>query len=156
MRNEIKNGSTLGKEIETIINKGDLVSDVIVGNLIEKYLTDDIYKNKIIFDGYPRNLNQAKNLNNLLEKNNQKIHIVLKLSVKLETIKRRILERKNLEKRADDNLDIAIKRFETYENNIKSVIDFYKKSNLLKVINGEGSIDEISDKISGLIDGIKG
>ena len=156
LRNEIKNGSTLGKEIETIINKGDLVSDVIVGNLIEKYLTDDIYKNKIIFDGYPRNLNQAKNLNNLLEKNNQKIHIVLKLSVKLETIKRRILERKNLEKRADDNLDIAIKRFETYENNIKSVIDFYKKSNLLKVINGEGSIDEISDKISGLIDGIKG
>ena len=96
------------------------------------------YKNRLIFDGYPRNLIQAKNLDNLLKKYNQKIDIVLKLSVSLETIKKRILERKNLEKRADDNEEIAIKRYKTYENNIKPVIDFYKQSNLLKVVNGEG------------------
>ena len=74
----------------------------------------------------------------------------------MKTIKKRILERKSLEKRADDKEKIAIKRYEMYEKNIKPVIDFYKQSNLLKVVNGETSISEISNEISGLIEGIKG
>ena len=120
-----------------------------MGDLIQKYITNDIYKNRLIFDGYPRNLIQARNLDKLLKENSQKIDIVLKLSVSLETIKKRILERKNLEKRADDSEAIAVKRYETYENNIKPLIDFYKQSNLLKVVNGEGSISEISNEIAG-------
>ena len=156
LRKEIKNNSKLGQEITSIINDGNLVSDEIVGDLIEKYLSNETYKNRLIFDGNPRNLAQAKNLDHLLEKYGQKIDIVLKLSVSLETIKKRILERKTLEKRVDDSENIAIKRYETYENNIKPVIDFYKQSNLLKVVNGETSISEISDEISGLIEGIKG
>ena len=80
----------------------------------------------------------------------------MKLSVSLETIKKRILERKNLEKRDDDNEEIAIKRYKTYEENIKPVIDFYKQTNLLREVNAESSIAEISEEISGLIDSIKG
>ena len=80
----------------------------------------------------------------------------MKLSVSLETIKKRISDRKNLEKRADDSQNVAIKRYQTYENNIKPVIDFYKHSNLLKVVNGEMPINQISNEISGLIEGIKG
>ena len=156
LRKEIKNKTGLGQKIASIINTGNLVSDNIVSDLIEKYISNKIYKSRLIFDGYPRNLVQAKNLDKLLTTHNQKIDIVLKLSVTLETIKKRILERKILEKRKDDNEEIAIKRFETYENNIKPVIDFYKQSNLLKVINGESAITEISDEISGLIEGIKG
>ena len=156
LRKEIKNNTKLGQKISSIINLGNLVSDEIVGNLIEKHVFNENYKNRLIFDGYPRNLIQAKNLENLLKKKGQKINIVLKLSVSLETIKKRILERKNLEKRADDNEKIAIKRFKDYENNIKPVIDFYKKSNLLKEINGEGSVTEISDEISGIIDEYEG
>ena len=156
LRKEIKNNTKLGQKISSIINLGNLVSDEIVGNLIEKHVFKENYKNRLIFDGYPRNLIQAKNLENLLKKKGQKINIVLKLSVSLETIKKRILERKNLEKRADDNEKIAIKRFKDYENNIKPVIDFYKKSNLLKEINGEGSVTEISDEISGIIDEYEG
>ena len=156
LRKEIKSKTELGKKISSTINLGNLVSDEIVSSLIENYISKDIYKNKIIFDGYPRNLTQAKNLDVLLTKNNQKIHIALKLTVSLETIKKRILERKNLEKRDDDKEEIAIKRYKTYEENIKPVIDFYKQSNLLKEVNGEASINEISDEISGLIDGIKG
>ena len=156
LRKEIKNNTDLGYKISTIINLGNLVSDDIVGDLIENYISNDIYKNKLIFDGYPRNLIQARNLDRLLKKYDQKIHIALKLTVSLETIKKRILERKNLEKRADDNKDIAIKRYKTYEQNIKPVIDFYKQSNLLKEVNGEGSITQISDEISGIIDRIKG
>ncbi len=156
LRKEIKDKTELGSQISSIINDGNLVSDKIVGDLIEKYLSDKSYKNRLIFDGYPRNLIQARNLESLLIKYNQKIDIVLKLSVSLDVIKKRISERKTLEKRADDNELIAIKRFEMYENNIKPVIDFYKNSNLLKVVNGENPVSEISNEISGLIAGFKG
>ena len=156
LRKEIKNNTDIGKKISTIINQGNLVSDDIVGNLIEKYISDDNYKNRLIFDGYPRNLFQAKNLDDILKKNDQKIDIALNLSVSLETIKKRIIKRKDLEKRADDSEQIAIKRYLTYENNIKPVVDFYKQLDLLKEVDAEASITQISDKISGLIDGIKG
>ena len=156
LRKEINDKTQLGQQISSIINAGNLVSDEIVGNLIEKFIINKDYKNRIIFDGYPRNLSQAKYLDVLLKRNNQKIDIALKLSVSLETIKKRILERKNLEKRADDNEKTAIRRYETYENNIEPVINFYKKSDLLQVVNGEASITEISDEISALIEGKKG
>jgi len=156
LRKEIKNKTGLGQKITSIINTGNLVSDNIVSDLIEKYISNNIYKSRLIFDGYPRNLIQVKNLDNLLEKYDQKIDIVLKLSVSLETIKKRISERKILEQRADDNEKIAIKRYQMYEKNIKPVIEFYKQSNLLTVVNGEKTISEISDEISGLIEGNKG
>ena len=154
MRKEIREKTKLGNQISSIINSGNLVSDIIVGDLIEKYVSDKSFKNRLIFDGYPRNLNQAKNLNSILKNNDQKIDIVLKLSVSLQTIKKRISERKILEKRVDDNETVAIKRYEMYEKNIKPVIDFYKHSNLLKVVNGEATVSEISAEISGLIEGI--
>ena len=156
LRKEIRNNTSLGQQISSIINSGNLVSDDIVGNLIESYVSNEKYKNRLIFDGYPRNLIQARNLDNLLKKFDQKIDLVLKLSVNLGTIKKRILERKKLEKRDDDSENIAVKRYEMYENNIKPVIDFYEQSKLLKVVNGEASISEINNEISGLIEGIKG
>ena len=156
LRKEIKDKTVLGQQIASIINSGNLVSDKIVSDLIEKYISNKIFKNRLIFDGYPRNLIQVKNLDNLLKKYDQKIDIVLKLSVSLETIKKRISERKNLEERIDDNEKIAIKRFETYEKNIEPVIKFYEQSNLLTVINGEKHIPEINDEISDLIEGFKG
>ena len=156
LRNEIKNKTELGSKISSIINSGELVSDEIVSNLIEKFISNNNYKNKIIFDGYPRTLSQAKNLDNLLNKYKQKIDIVLKLSVNLETVKKRILERQTQENRADDNEGIAIKRYRTYEKSSDPVINYYKQSNLLKVVNGEAGISEINSEISGLIDTIKG
>ena len=136
------------------MNSGELVSDKIVSDLIEKFISNQTYKNQIIFDGYPRTLSQAKNLDILLKKYKQKIDIVLKLNVTLETIKKRILERKSKEKRADDNEDIAIKRFQTYEKSSEPVLDYYRRTKLVKVVNGENSISQINDEISGLIDGI--
>ena len=182
LREEIINKTDLGTQISSIMNSGQLVSDNIVSNLIEKHISNTDYKNRLIFDGYPRNIIQAENLNNLLKKYDQKINIVLKLSVSLDKIKKRITGRsvcsmcgkiyneffnpppintdccasKYLQKRSDDTLDVAIRRYNTYEKNIKPVIDFYKQSNLLKVINGETSITEISSEISGLIEAIYG
>ena len=156
LRKEIKNKTELGQQIVSIINSGNLVSDKVVSDLIEKYISDKNYKNRLIFDGYPRNLIQVKNLESLLTKYDQKIDFVLKLSVSLETIKKRISERKTLENRSDDKENVAIKRYEMYEKNIKPVIEFYNQSNLLTVVNGEKPISEINDEISGIIEGLKG
>ena len=182
LRLEIKNKTQLGLEISSKMNSGQLVPDQIVSNLIEKFISKKEFKNSFIFDGYPRNKLQAENLYKILNKYDQKIHLVLKLSVSLDIIKKRITGRsvcsicgkiyneffnpapinsvccasKFLQKRSDDTLDISIARYETYEKNIKPVIDFYKQHDLLQVVNGEASITEISDEISGLLDIIKG
>ena len=156
LRKEISNKTKLGSEISSIINSGELVSDKIVNNLIEKFVSNELYKNKIIFDGYPRTLIQAKKLDDMLKKYNQKINMVLKLSVSLDTVMRRILERQVQEKRTDDNEETAIKRYKTYEKSSEPVIDYYKQSNLLKVVNGEAGISEINAEISEIIDAIKG
>ena len=182
LRKEIKDKTNLGIKISSIMNSGQLVSDQIVSDLIEKFISNKKFENRLIFDGYPRNKSQAENLNFLLKKYNQKINLVLKLSVSLDVIKKRISGRsvcsicgkiyneyfnpapinaqccasKFLQKRSDDTLDIAVTRYQTYEKNIEPVIDFYKQSNLLKVVNGETPISEISNEISGLIEGIKG
>ena len=156
LRYEIKNNTPIGSQISSIMNNGELVSDEIVGNLIEKVVSNNLYKNKIIFDVYPRTLSQAQNLDNLLKKYDQKINIVLKLSVSLETVKKRISERQNQENRDDDNEENAIKRYKTYEKSSEPVINYYKQSNLLRVINGEATISKINSEISGLIETIKG
>ena len=156
LREEIKNKTELGEKISSIINAGDLVSDKIVSELIEKFISKKEFQNRIIFDGYPRNLAQAKNLDILLKNNNQKIDMVLKLSVSLKIVIKRILERKILEKRDDDNEEIAIKRYKTYEKSSEPVLNYYKQSNLLKVVNGEATISEINSEISALIEAIKG
>ena len=182
LRNEIKDKTKLGINISSIINSGTMVSDDIVSRLIEKFISDIQYKDRFIFDGYPRNIDQAKNLNFLVNKYKQKIDLVLKLSVSLDSIKKRISGRsvcsicgkiyneffnpapldsnccstKFLQKRSDDTLDVAVKRYQTYEKNIKPVIEFYNDLKLLKVVDGESLIPQISTEISSLIDTIEG
>ena len=152
LREQIRRKTELGIKISPTMNSGSFVSDEIVSELIEKFIKDEKYKNKIIFDGYPRSLDQVKILENLLMKYKQKIDVVLKLSVSMETIKKRIAERRSLEKRTDDYDEIAIKRFKTYEKTTEPVIEYYKKINLLKVIDGERSIEQINKEISDIID----
>jgi adenylate kinase len=182
LRNEIINKTKLGLNISSTMNSGNLVSDKIVSDLIEIYISNNDYNDRLIFDGYPRNISQAENLNLLLKKFNKKIDLVLKLSVSIDIIKKRITGRsiclicgkiyneffnpapinanccssKYLQKRSDDTLDIAISRYENYEKNIKPVTDFYKETKLLKMVNGETSIMAITKQISDLIEGVKG
>jgi adenylate kinase len=151
LREQIRNKTDLGIKISPVINSGSFVSDDIVSELIEKIIKDKNYDNRIIFDGYPRSLSQASNLDVLLKTYNQKIDLVLKLSVSLDTVIKRISERRTLEKREDDNEKIAIKRYKTYEESTEPVIEYYKKLNLLKVIDGERPIDQINKEISDII-----
>ena len=90
-------------------------------------------------------------LDELLNKYDQKISLVLKLSVSLETIKKRISRKALFRKRADDSDEIAVKRYKTYEKSTEPVIEYYKKLNLLKVIDGERPIEQINKEISEII-----
>ena len=177
LRNEIKNNTKLSNKIKSIIENGSLVPDDIINSLIAKILSDKKFYNRLIFDGYPRNLSQAKNLNLLLKQFNQKISCVLCLNVDKESIIKRILGRqtctncglifneyfypassknhscdpKFLNKRSDDNEKTILNRFETYLNKTLPILDFYKEQNLLYHINGMTEIDQIFDKIRSII-----
>ena len=93
LREEINKKSSLGNQIKTIIDKGLLVSDDIINNLIEIIISNKNYSNRLIFDGYPRNLNQAQKLDDLINKYNQKISCVISLKVEEKTVIKRILGR---------------------------------------------------------------
>ena len=93
LRNEIKENSDLGKEISSIISRGDFVTDNIVNDLLKKIIKNKTYKNKIIFDGYPRNLTQAKNLDELLRDNDQNVGLIVFLNIKREEVEERIKNR---------------------------------------------------------------
>ena len=151
LRNEVKNQTEIGKDIENIISKGDFATDEIVNELIKNVIFDPQKKNKLIFDGYPRSLSQAKNLDSLLNDSNQKIDFIFFLNVKKDTIIKRIEKRKILEKRADDNLSIILKRYDTYMETTKPVLDFYSKNSNFYEIDGGGKIDEISSKIEEIL-----
>ena len=93
LRNEIKKNTEIGKEITTIIDSGKFVTNDIINSLIQKIISNSSYRNKIIFDGYPRNLEQAKNLELMMNKENQSINFVFFLKVSREIIEKRILGR---------------------------------------------------------------
>ena len=151
LRNEVRNQTEIGKDIENIISKGDFATDEIVNELIKNVISDPKKKNKLIFDGYPRSLSQAKNLNLLLDHFKQTIDFIFFLNVQKETIIERIKKRKILEKRSDDNLSTILKRYDTYMDRTKPVLDFYSKNSNFYEIDGSGKIDEISSKIEQIL-----
>ena len=181
LRKEIKNCTVLGKEIKSIIDQGLLVSDIIITDLLKKVLSDKKVNNRLIFDGYPRNLNQAKELETLLKKNNQKISCVLTLKVDMKSIIQRILGRqicsncglifneyfipatkenhacdaKFLYKRSDDNEKTIRNRFQTYQDMTFPILNFYKEQDLLHEVNGMAKIDDIYQEIRGIIASIE-
>ena len=151
LRNEVKNKTNIGKDIENIISKGDFATDEIVNDLIKKVIFDPQKKNKLIFDGYPRSLAQAENLDHLLNQSNQKINFIFFLNVNKEKIIKRIEKRKVLENRADDNLTTILKRYDTYMETTKPVLEFYSKKNNFHEIDGSEKIDQISSKIEKIL-----
>ena len=151
LREEIKNNSDIGKKIIDVMNDGRFVSDDIVNQLLEKQVFDPKKKNKLIFDGYPRSINQAKNLDLLLDSSDQKIDFVFYLNVNKDTIIKRIQKRKILEKRSDDELDTILKRYDNYMETTKPVLDFYSKNSNFQEIDGSDEIEQISNKIDTFI-----
>ena len=151
LRDEIKRDSEIGKKITNHMNNGKFVNDEIVNKLIEKVIIDPKKKNKLVFDGYPRSLSQAKNLDLLLDKSNQQIDFIFFLNVNKDTIIERIEKRKTLEKRSDDNLNTIIRRYDTYMETTRPVLDFYSKNPNFHELDGTLKIDKITAKIDAFL-----
>ena len=151
LRNEIKNDTEIGRKIIDYMNEGKFVDDETVNKLVKKVVFDPKKKDKMIFDGYPRTIDQAKNLDLLLADSNQKIDYIFFLKVDKDTIIKRIERRKILEKRSDDDLKTILKRYDTYMKTTAPVLDYYSTKSNFKEIDGSLEIAEITSKISDIL-----
>jgi len=151
LRNEIKMDTEIGKKIINNMNEGKFVNDDIVNELIKKVIFNPQKKNNLIFDGYPRSISQAKNLDKLLIDTNQKVDFIFFLNVNKATIVKRIEKRKILEDRSDDVSETILKRYDTYMDTTKPVLDFYNKNSNFYEIDGALEIEEITAKINDFL-----
>ena len=177
MREETKLKTPLGIEIESLISNGKFTSDKIVNTLLRQSITNLKFRDRIIFDGYPRNIEQAKNLELILGEFNQTIGHIIFLNVSKDIIEKRIMGRmtcdkcnmtlneffnKNqielhpcgkefLKKRKDDNFAVVVARYDTYMKTTKPVLDFYSKNANFTEIDGAAKIEQITDKINDVL-----
>ena len=151
LRDEIKKESVIGKKIINYMYEGKFVDDEIVNSLLKKVIFDPKKKGKLIFDGYPRTLDQAKNLELWLNGSSQKIDFIFFLNVSKDIIMKRIKKRKIIEKRSDDDLDTILRRYETYMETTKPVLDYYSYKTNFNEIDGGLKIAEITAKINDIL-----
>ncbi len=151
LRDEIKKDTEIGKKIINFMNEGKFVDDEIVNRLMKKIIFDPSKKEKLIFDGYPRTIQQAKNLDLLLKESNQEIDFIFFLNVNKETIIRRIEKRKVEEKREDDDLDTILKRYDTYLKTTSPVLDYYSSKQNFYKLDGNLEIDQINKQIKAFL-----
>ena len=177
LREEVKLKTALGAEIEYLISNGKFASDEIVNKVLKKSITNLKFRDRIIFDGYPRNIDQAKNLELILAEFNQTIGHIVFLNVSKDIIEKRIMGRMTcdkcnmtlneffnkdqidlhpcgkefLKKRIDDNFDVVVARYQTYMKTTKPVLDFYSKNENFTEIDGAAEIDQITNKINDVL-----
>tara|TARA_B110000971_G_scaffold194674_1_gene208545 strand:+ start:587 stop:1228 length:642 start_codon:yes stop_codon:yes gene_type:complete len=177
LREEVKLKTSLGTEIEALISNGKFVSNETVNTLLRKSITSLKFRDRIIFDGYPRNVEQAKNLELILGEFDQTIGHVIFLNVSKDIIEKRIIGRVTcdkcnmtlneffnkdqielhpcgkefLKKRKDDNFDIVVARYDTYMKTTKPVLDFYSKNVNFTEIDGAVEIEQINNKINAVL-----
>ena len=177
LREEVKRKTPLGAEIEKLISNGKFASNEVVNKLLRQSITNLKFRDRIIFDGYPRNVEQAKNLETILKEFDQTIGHIILLNVSKDIIEKRIMGRMTcdkcnmvpneyfnkeqielhpcgkefLQKRKDDNFDVVIARYETYMKTTKPVLDFYSKNANFTEIDGAAEIDQITNKINAVL-----
>ena len=178
LREEVKLKTVIGSEIEKLISNGKFVPDETVNLLLRQSITNLKFRDRIIFDGYPRNIMQVKNLEKILSEFSQIIGHIIFLNVSKEIIEKRIMGRVTcekchmtlneffdkkqinlhpcgmefLKKRKDDSLDVVMARYDTYMSSTKPVLDFYAKNANFTEIDGAADIDEITTKISAVLE----
>lgn len=178
LRKEISSKSDLGKKIESIIAGGDFAPDTIINDLVKNFMQNKNISENFIFDGYPRNIQQAEELDIFLEMYKKKISAVFYLDVKEDILIKRLTGRifckkckktfneffnppncncgaEHLSKRADDNDSTAKKRFETYINETFPVLKYYENKKILNKVDGIGQIGAIYKEIKHIIGTLK-
>ena len=154
LRKEIASGSRFGQQIDAIISKGNLVSDDVMLRLIDQYM-ESLPKDAkgVIFDGFPRTLNQAIEFEKMLKHKQTSAHLI-DLQVDEAELIERLLNRGKTSGRADDNLGTIKKRLVVYHHQTEAVSKYYKELKKYHPVNGTGSVEEIFSRIEAVIDNL--
>jgi len=148
-RSAIKNETELGKEVKAILDAGELVPDDKVVALVKEKLKESKYDGGYILDGFPRTVPQAEAFDQILNEKGKRLDVFLQLDVPEEELVKRILSRG--EGRSDDTPQKVKNRLKIYQKETQPVLDYYKKQDVVKKIDGVGSIEEIFDRIKKVL-----
>jgi adenylate kinase len=151
LRNAAKRGTELGLKAKALTDKGELVPDDVISDMIEERLSRADVANGFILDGYPRNLAQAKSLDELLERLDKPVEEAILIDIKPELIIKRIAKRAQEEGRADDTEETVRNRLQVYSEQTAPVADYYAERGLLTRVLGEGGVDEIFQRIRSIL-----
>lgn len=151
LRSAAKSGSELGMQAKAVMDRGELVSDDIMLGLIEERLSQPDAEAGFILDGYPRNLAQARALDVVLERLNQPVDEALQIDIDVEMVIARIAKRAAEEGRSDDTEEVVRNRMKVYSEQTAPVVDYYAQRGLLSRVLGEGSIDEVFQRLKGVL-----
>ncbi len=155
IRKEIAEGTELGKMAQDIINRGELLSDEFVVKLIESSMAACKGVDGFLFDGFPRTVAQAEILDRMLEAEGTPLRALICIHVPFEELKRRMLERAKIERRADDNEEVIQKRFREYNDKTVHVANYYKNKGVHVDVEGNCPVEEVFGSITKAIEGVK-
>ncbi|MDR1382056.1 MAG: adenylate kinase [Tannerella sp.] len=152
LREEIKNGTELGKTAKGFIEKGQLLPDNLVCDMLDKILDHLSGDTKgIIFDGFPRTIPQAEALEGILQKRGWDVTILLDLRVEDDELVKRLVERGKNSGRTDDNEETIKSRLEVYHTQTAPLAEYYRNKNKHAAINGQGTVEDIFNRIDKAI-----
>ncbi len=152
LRNEIAEGSLLGKKAKKYIDKGQLVPDDEVIEALEHFIQKYCNSRGFVFDGFPRTLTQAEALDEMLAERNTSITLMISIEVEEDELLNRLQLRGEREDRSDDDKKIIENRLNLYYNTKKTIQSYYDKSGKFRSVNGLGTVDEIFDRICTIIE----
>jgi adenylate kinase len=148
LRAEVARGSDTGKEAERIMRAGDLVPDDLIIRIVQGILRDPNVSSEVLLDGFPRTLEQARALDEMLSKEGHKVDFVIAFKVPEEVLIERLLHRAAVEGRSDDTREAITERMHEYRNLTAKVLDHYRKAGVKVVeIDGVGEVDKVFDRI---------
>jgi len=151
-RKEIRNKSILGLKVRSIIEKGELVPDDLLLEILRSAFRQAGNPRGFVLDGYPRTIRQAEDLDKLLKETGNQVSIVLSLDVDEEEVIKRLLKRAQLEGRKDDTEEVIRNRMKVYHSQTHPLVEYYNKQKKFKSLTGVGSVDDIFRGICKVID----
>lgn len=152
IRKEIKSGSEFGQQLQNIVEKGELVPYELIIKILESALAKNKNATGFIFDGFPRTIAQAEDLDKILAKDGQEVSMVVSLCIHDDKVVERLLNRAKIEGRKDDTEDVIKNRLKVYKEQTCPLIDFYRKQGKYIEVDGDCAIDDIFCQISKIVD----
>ena len=154
-RENAKNATDLGRQAKEYMDQGALVPDDIVIAMVDERLSRDDVSDGFLLDGFPRTVAQAEALDEVLSTHGTPINAVLRLLVDDEELVSRLLQRAQEQGRSDDTREVVETRLQVYRNETEPLVDRYRQQGVLHEIDGQGSIDEVRERVLETIRGLE-